>query len=164
MLKSSDGSALIIVIFITSFLAFAAYNFWYKSSLFFDIVLKRELFYKKFYLTETIFEYAKEEILKNFIEINSKLKLTKIIKKDLNNLIALIDDSVKTELRLLYNANMILKRKKNSINSLFLIVNLLDKKNLKSICCLSCVIEKKNSNEKTKNKFIIKNYNLGFVV
>lgn len=164
MIKSSDGSALIIVIFVTSFLAIASYGFWYKSSLFFDIVLKRELFYKKYYLTETIFEYAKEITIKNFVQFSDKLKSSKKTKQNLNNLIELIDQSAKTSFRKIYTADMILKLKKNTVSSLVLTVNLLNRKNLKSLCCLSCVIEKKGANEKTKNHFIVKNYNLSSAV
>ncbi len=161
----SKGSALLLVILITLILSLLTFGSWYKSSLFLDLVIQREKFYKNFYLTESLLNYGiktTKEDFENYFEVKALQKMPMVtdlsflfekVNEDKNNLSAkLIINKVqkgeKVEPKLLLTAKL------QEINA------------KKTLCELSCLLIKcedktdpKSYDEKTR--FIVENFTIG---
>ncbi|MCK4651005.1 hypothetical protein KAT08_02395 [Candidatus Babeliales bacterium] len=152
-MRLRKGSALLLVVALTSILSLIVLGSWYKSSLFLDLALQREKFYKNFYLTESLLNYGCSLAKQNF---ENYLKEPKII--DLSSFIKII-----------YNNNdmnnlksMLIIQKFKKAQALFISVVLQDGKN--ELCRLSCKIFKDNEVSKNKKSFIIQNFTIGNLI
>lgn len=65
-LKLSHGSALLLVFIISFIVSLAAMRCWHVSSLMCDVQYQRELFYKRFYMTNRILNAGIDLACKNF--------------------------------------------------------------------------------------------------
>lgn len=163
-MKFKDGSSLLLVLLITSILSFLALGLWYKSSLYVDLVLQEEQYYKNFYLVESFLDYGIQYAKENFNEfINSKdlpenpivftLNLAETLDSHFKNL--LIEINIKR-----------LKEKDKIENKLFICALLKDINRSHQIFKLSCKllkVETKNGSEKNKRQaeFFVENFTVG---
>ncbi len=79
--KLSCGSALLLVFIVSFVVSLAAIRCWHVSSLMCDVQYQRELFYKRFYLTNRILNSGVDLTCKNF---DTFLKLKKPTDVDVN--------------------------------------------------------------------------------
>lgn len=177
------GSALLIVIFVTTLLSFITFSIWYKSSLILDLVIAREQFYKNYYLTEAILDFGIDFTKNRFDGLLKEEGWP--IKLDLGFLLSAISKNLnKTEqLQKDLYVQMLLNKDTKKKDSIQLFVNLYKNDISNALCSLGCRIKKKeiliseetfNVDEKRKqNKqqiqktrtiFIIKNYTIGTTI
>lgn len=167
---NKNGSAILIVLFMTTILSFITFDIWYKSSLVLDLVIAREKFYKNFYLTESFFEFGVNLVKDHFEAI--LLEEEWPIKYDLSFLLESINKSLsKTEpMYKNFYVDMILNKKKINSESVYIFVSLYNKDVNKVVCSICCKLKKEvvsvDDSKKTKKKniFIIKNYTIGTIV
>jgi hypothetical protein len=166
-----DGFALLIVFFITFLLSIVTFSLWYKSSLLFDLTISREKFYKHYYLTQAIFNFATKYISKRFdLILPENLN---VINQDLSFLLKIIDKNTsKKELfSKKYSTCFSINRCKDDANSLLLNVFLINLNTGQNIFTISCKLKKEivekvfsDGNKEKKELFIVKNYTLGNII
>ncbi len=165
-----NGSALLIVLFMTTILSFITFDIWYKSSLILDLVIAREKFYKNFYLTESFLTFGMNLVKDRFDSIVSEEEWP--IKYDLSFLLESINKSLnKTELTYKnFYVDMILNKKKIDSEAVYIFVSLYNKNINKAVCSIGCKLKKEvvpvddAKKPKKKNIFIIKNYTISTIV
>jgi hypothetical protein len=160
-MKLKRGSALVLVLLITTILSFLAASLWYKSSLLVDLVLQEEQYYKNFYLVESFLEHgvlvAKESYSYFFSSkqvcspIIISINLDEKVDKSLNNLTA--DVCIKR-----------LKLKDKFENKLYVVAMLKDTSSLRQIFRLSCKLCKYEFRDESGGKraeFFLENFTIG---
>ncbi|MBD3231184.1 hypothetical protein GF322_00825 [Candidatus Dependentiae bacterium] len=137
---NKNGSSVLIVLMITTFLSMLVFGYWYKSSLLLDLVNQREKFYKNFYLTEKILKYGIQTVGDNFDKfINTDIKFPLIL-----------DASFMIENIPMLQAEVLIN--KIDLEPTILISAFLKNKKI-ILCKLSCKLSKTEIfNDKTKNK------------
>jgi len=75
-MKRNNGSALLYIFIITSVATTITMSWWHKSSMNYDVILKREQFYKNFSLTDSVMSYG-ISIAKSFFDdiLSARLKM-----------------------------------------------------------------------------------------
>ncbi|KKP24760.1 MAG: hypothetical protein SZ59_C0001G0078 [candidate division TM6 bacterium GW2011_GWF2_28_16] len=146
-----SGSALLIVIIFIAISSVLIFNLWYKNSLYLDLVNQQVIYYKHYYLAETLFNYAINYTKNNYETIK---KSNQNLQYSLNHLIDIINSKFNKNKFENINAyiNFVNLNKQNRI---FLNLKLEDIINKKNLVNLSCEIEKLN-----ETKYAIKNYNI----
>lgn len=166
-----NGSALLIVIFITSLLSLITFNIWFKSSLFLNLVIERETFYKNFYLSETLMSFCIDFVKNQYNDIYEQEAWP--IKYNLNFLLEAIKKTINNKDLYVreFCAEMILNKQKENYDQIQIFINLNNKEPYKTLCSLSCNLKKKEIKKGEKNNeslqqpvFIIKNYSIGSVL
>lgn len=92
--KLSRGSALLLVFIVSFVVSLAAIRCWHVSSLMCDVQYQRELFYKRFYLTNRILDAGIDLACKNF-DTFLKLKKTTDVATSVDVNFCLTDDEIK---------------------------------------------------------------------
>lgn len=160
-----DGFALLIVFLLTFLLSIVTFSLWYKSSFLFDLAVSRERYYKHYYLTQAVFEFAVKYVSKRFDSIMQAGKDFYI--QDLSFLFDIIDNKVKEEQKLSSDYLIYLNTScyKDDLNNILLSIQLFNKEKNEKIFTISCILKRKliegDSNNEKKELFIIKNYTLG---
>ena len=179
--KHKNGSAVLLVILVTTILSSLVFIAWHKSSLFFDLVLQKEKFYKNFYLTESFLSCGiclGKNYYNDFLHQISMDE--KAIELDLSFLIARINknanrqDDRKGSLIDDLQAKLIIS-KINSANKkgpvLLVSALLLEKGTQKALNKLSCVLVKtgekesgQSLSEKQESKLMVQNFTIGNLI
>jgi cell division protein FtsB len=141
MCVKSSASALLLVIFITSVLSLLTFACWHKSSNYLDLAVQREQYYKNFYLTEKVLDFAISVAKKNFDSLQkTNIDTSYLVNKDNQDL----------------QAKLFLEKKDNRA---YLVSILQNKKNQKELCKLSCLLSK--FVEEKKVRFAISYFTIG---
>jgi hypothetical protein len=135
-----DGTALLLVLVITSILTFFSFSCWHTSALFLDLVIAREQFYKHFYATEDILQDGIQVAKKNF---SYYTKTPTIITRDTAyGIVSLYISRVET-------------------NNL-LIRTVLEQEN-RALCVLHCNLTKDQRNE-NNTQYMVQHFTIGNIV
>ncbi len=164
-MRLNSGSALILVLSIVTILMFLALGLWYKSSLFLDLVLQRENYYKSFYLTESFLNYGVDLAKDDFDNFSRAETQTPII-FNLN-----LEDQSDLPRKNLFAQIVINKLKiKDKFEDKLLVYALLkDVKSLKTVFKLACKlcryqtidVDKKN---RKRTEFFVENFTIGNII
>lgn len=166
-----DGFALLVVFFITFLLSIVTFSLWYKSSLLFDLTISRERFYKHYYLTQVIFDFAIKYVSKRFDFIVPEDK--DFIDIDLSFLLKLIDKNIDQENNLseLYSVNLNVRRNSSNTTDCIVSVVLIKSNQKKDAFLISCKLRKdffieelSDGTKEKKEVFAIKNYTVSSII
>lgn len=157
-MKTNNGSSLLIIFMMTTFLSMLSFGYWYKTSLLVDLVNQREIYYKNFYLTEKILNYGIDFAKTNFTQLT--VDDTKVIFPVVLDANFLLQDLPNLDLVAEIIINKVSEKQK-----LYLKAILLSKSNKNILCKLSCKLAMTEVfNEKSKEKqiyFVVQNFTIG---
>ena len=171
----SKGSALLLVILITLILSVLTLGSWYKSSLFFDLVVQREKYYKNFYLTEAVLNFGikiTKGCFEDFLKPKTLQKMP--ITLDLSFLVEKVNENKQNlSAKLIINK---IQKGENVESKLWLVASLQEINTKKILCELSCLLikcedksivvsQRKNKADTEhydkKTRFIVENFTIG---
>ncbi len=162
-MKTKDGSSLLIIFMMTTFLSMLSFGYWYKTSLLVDLVNQREIYYKNFYLTEKILNYGVNFAKNNFTQLT--VDGTKVIFPVILDAQFLLTDLKNPDLTNPDLSAEIIINKVSEKQKLYLKAILLSKSNKNILCKLSCKLAMTEVfNEKSKEKqiyFVVQNFTIG---
>jgi hypothetical protein len=164
-MKTSNGSSLLIVLSITTILMLLALGLWYKSSLFLDLVLQREIYYKNFYLTESFLNYGidlSKDDFDNFLR--SETQMPVIFNLNLGEQI----DPVQKNFFAQIIVNR-LKIKDKFEDKLLIYALLKDVKTLRTVFKLGCKLCRYQTvdvdqKDKKRTEFFVENFTIGNII
>ncbi len=152
MMRVKRGSALLLVILITTFLSLLALGCWYKSSLLLDLVLQKEQYYKNFYLTESFLNYGLQlakDRFDDFLGEDFLEKMPIILNFNLNDKIDRDLVNLSVEIRISR-----VKVKEKFEDKLLVSAILKNSQTLKTLCKLSCKLVK-------DEEYFVQNFTIG---
>lgn len=147
--KGKEGSALLLVLVLTTFICLLTVGFWYKTSLLHDIVLQKEVYAKRFYLAESFLDYGCSIAKRNFEHY-----IKHPMQMDLGFLLnaCQLDHSFD-------NMRATLDVKKNSNASLLISFVLYEQQ--KEACRVSCKLVKTYEDQSDVPIFMVQNFTIG---
>lgn len=159
--KLSNGSALLLIFIISFVVSLAAIRCWQVSSLLCDVQYQRELFYKRFYLTNRILNAGIDLACKNF-DTFLKLKKSTDVAMPIDMNFCLTELEIKnSNIAQLTVATVMSKKIKSDIpkpNRLLLTARLFN--NNENVCKLRCLLERKKNENGVS--FVVSHFTLSY--
>jgi hypothetical protein len=159
-IKYHGGSCILFILMISFVLSVIGLRCWQIASLLCDVEYQRELFYKRFYLAERVFNMGVESVCKNFDNfLNSKRFV------DINVGACLTEEEIRQYFTVYFKvANFKTDKFQKKSDCLLISAGLLNKCEI--VCNLRCVLERKVADQASKSLnqngyyFVINNFTL----